>query len=79
LWELCGHQGLLLAVGTFELSRSFIGGSFFFFVWAHSATFRLEPTTSGLLGGAAAPACHRYGLEVEVEVSLKDFNVIFFC
>jgi hypothetical protein len=32
LWEWCGYQGLLLVVGIFRSSRSFIGGSSFFFI-----------------------------------------------
>jgi hypothetical protein len=39
LWELCDHQELLLIVGIFGSSRSFIGGSSFFFVSRTNVAF----------------------------------------
>jgi hypothetical protein len=39
LWEWCGLQGLLLAVGIFGSSRSFIGGSSLFFVFGTDVAF----------------------------------------
>jgi hypothetical protein len=79
LWEWCGLQGLLLAVGIFESPRSFIGGSSFFFVSgtdvafsARSATSRPQPTTSCRLWKEwQQRARHRHGLEVEDEGHLK--------
>jgi hypothetical protein len=71
--------------GIFGSSRSFIGGSSFFFIFGtdcgllglfgdfSSASNNVRPA----LGGAAAAVHRRHGLEVEDEGHLKDFNVIF--
>jgi hypothetical protein len=64
-------------VGTFESSRSYIGGTFFFYIfgtdvafWARLATSRLQPTTLG----PAAAARRRHGLEVEDKAHLKFYR-----
>jgi hypothetical protein len=43
LWEWCGHQGLLLAVGIFGSSRIFIGASSFFFISVADVDFSAGP------------------------------------
>jgi hypothetical protein len=71
-------------VGIFGSSRSFIGSSSFFFVSETDVIFltRRRLTVCNQqrqadLGGAAAAAHRRHGLEVEDEGFLKDLIVIF--
>jgi hypothetical protein len=84
LWEWCGHEGPLLAVGIFEsseLHQRFIlllrlrdgcglRGPFGDFP---STTNNVRPAP----GGAVVAAGRRHGLEVKDEGHLKDSDVIF--
>jgi hypothetical protein len=72
-------------VGIFRSSRSFSGSSSFFFIFRTDVVF-LNPfgdfpsainSVKPNLGGAAAAARRRHGLEVEDEELLKDRVVIF--